>query len=87
MRGDGEGEPQLHAARVALDRRVDEPLDLGELDDLVELALDLAPPHAEDRAVEEDVLAAGQVGVEAGADLEQRADAAADRAPRPRSGR
>ena len=41
VRGDGEREPQLHAARVALDGRVDEPLDLGELDDLVELALDL----------------------------------------------
>jgi hypothetical protein len=31
-----------------------------------------------DRPVEEDVLAAGQVGVEAGAELEQRADAATD---------
>ena len=36
--GDGEGEPHLHAARVALDRRVEEALDLGELDDLVEAA-------------------------------------------------
>ena len=34
--------------------------------------------HAEDGAVEEDVLAAGQLAVEAGADLEQRADAAVD---------
>ena len=32
----------------------------------------------EDRAVEEDVLAAGQLGVEAGADLEQAGDAAAE---------
>ena len=76
VRGDGEREAQLHAARVALDGRVDEPLDLGELDDLVELALDLPPLHAEDRAVEEDVLAARQLGMEARADLEQRADAA-----------
>ena len=34
--GDGEGEPHVHAARVALDRGVEELLDLGELDDLVE---------------------------------------------------
>ena len=41
MRRHGEGEPHVHAARVALDRRVEELLDLGEGDDLVELALDL----------------------------------------------
>ena len=40
--GDGERQPQVHAARVVLHRRVEEPLDLGEGDDLVELALDLA---------------------------------------------
>ena len=36
--GDGEGQPHRHPARVALDRRVEERLDLGELDDLVEAA-------------------------------------------------
>ena len=36
MRGDREREPDVHAARVALHRRVDEPLDPGELDDVVE---------------------------------------------------
>ena len=79
MRRDGERQPHVHAARVALDRRVEELLDLGEGDDLVELAADLGPAHAEDRAVEEDVLAAGQLGMESGADLEQRADASVDR--------
>ena len=38
VRGDREGKAHVHAARVALDRRVDELLDAGELDDLVELA-------------------------------------------------
>ena len=38
VRGDREREPHVHPARVALHRRVEEPLDLGELDDLVELA-------------------------------------------------
>jgi hypothetical protein len=42
---------------------------------------DLRAAHAQNRAVEEDVLAAGQLGVEAGAYLQQRADPAADPAP------
>ena len=78
VRRDGERQAQVHAARVALHRRVDEPLDLGEGDDLVELARDLRAAHAEDRAVEVDVLAPGELGMEAGAHLEQRADAAVD---------
>ena len=73
--------------RIALDRRVEELLDLGEGDDLVELAADLGAGHAEDRAVEIDVLAAGQLGMKAGADLEQARDAAADRRRGPRSAR
>ena len=80
MRGDRERESHVHAARVALDRGVEEALDLGERDDLVESALDLGAPHAEDRAVEVDVLAAGELGVKAGADLEQRADTARETA-------
>ncbi len=79
--GDGEGEPHLHAARIALDRGVDEFLYAREIDDLVELAIDLLLPHAEDGAVQVDVLAAGQLGVEAGADLQQAGDPAADFGP------
>ena len=41
VRGDREGEPQVHPAAVALDGRVEEALDLRERDDLVELAVDL----------------------------------------------
>ena len=41
--GDGEGQPHVHPRGVALDRRVEELLDLGEGDDLVELAIDLRP--------------------------------------------
>ena len=44
MRRDREGQPHIHAAGIVLDRRVDERLDLGEGDDLVELARDLARP-------------------------------------------
>ena len=78
MSGDREREADVHAAGVALHRRVDELLDVGELDDLVELAFDLGLAHAEDRAVQVDVLASGQLGVEAGADLQQRRHAAAN---------
>ena len=85
--GDGEGQADVHAAGVVLDGRVEELLDFGEGDDLVELAVDLGALHAEDRAVEIDVLAAGELGMEAGADLEQRADAAVDVGVRPWSAR
>ena len=78
MRGDGEREAHRHAARVALDRRVDELLDAGELDDLRELALDLPPLHPEHRAVQEDVLAAGELGMEAGSHLQQASDPTTD---------
>ena len=40
-----------------LDRRIEELLDLGEGDELVEFAFDLDAAHAEDRAVQEDVFA------------------------------
>ena len=40
------------------------------------MRVDLGSAHAEDRAVQVDVLPAGQLGMEAGADLEQRADPA-----------
>ena len=36
-------------ARVALERRVEEPLEPRELDDLVEAAVDVPPRHPEDR--------------------------------------
>ena len=36
VNGDGKPQPHVHAGRVGLDRRVDEVLELGELDDLVE---------------------------------------------------
>ncbi len=78
VRRDRERQPQVHAARVPLDRRVDELLDLRERDDLVELALDLGAAHPQDRAVQVDVLAARQLRMESGPDLEQRSDAAVD---------
>ena len=76
VRRHGKGQAHVHADGVALDRRIDEFLDAREVDDLVEPPAHLGAAHAEDRAVEEDVLAAGELGMEAGADLEQAVDAA-----------
>ena len=76
-RGDREPEPHRHAARVGADGPVDRVLDLGERDDLVEALADLGSAKALDRAVQEDVLAAREVGVKARSELEQRADPAA----------
>ena len=59
MGGDGERQADEHPGGVALHRRVEEPLDLGEGDDLVELATDFGPLHPQDGAVEENILAAG----------------------------
>src|SRR6266851_4704163 len=79
VRRDRKRQAHVHAARVALHRRVDELIDFGEPDDLVELLPDLRLCHPEDRAVQKDVLAAGQIGMKPSADLEQACDTAAKR--------
>ena len=81
MCGDGERQADVHAAAVALHRRVEEVLHFGEGDDLIELLPDLRAAHPEDRAVQKDVLAAGQFGVKAGADFEEAAEAAVELGP------
>src|SRR5205807_1969610 len=60
------------------DRRVQVLLDAGEVDDLIEAALDVGSAHPHDGAVEVDVLPASELGMEAGANFQQRADAAVD---------
>ena len=78
---DREAEPQEHARAVGLDRHVDEVAELGEVDDRVDPLLDLLAREAVQRAVQQDVLAAGEVLAEAGAELEQRRDPAAALGP------
>ena len=85
MRGDGEGEADVHAGRVPLDRHVEEALDFGEFHDAGEARLDLATRHPQDRAVHEDVLAAREFQMETRADLEQTRNAPTD--PDPSLGR
>jgi hypothetical protein len=57
-----------------LDRRVQERGDAGEVRDAVEAGGNLAAAHAEDGAAEEDVLTAGQLRMEPGADLDHGGD-------------
>ncbi len=78
MRGDRETEPHVHPRRVRAHRDVDEALQLREGDDLVHVPPDVLALEAENGAVQVDVLAARELRVEAGAELEQRADAALD---------
>src|SRR3954453_1581571 len=79
MRGHREREARIHPARIMLDRGVQKRPDLGEFDDGVELAMNLAAAHSEDRAIEIDVVPAAEFGMKAAADLEQRSDASVDR--------
>ncbi len=51
-------------------------LEAGEVDDVVEARVELLLRHAEDRAVEVDVLTPRELGMEAGSELEERGDLA-----------
>ena len=77
MGGDGEAEAHHHATAVTLYRSIDISLAAAKVDYLVQFARDFLLGHAEDGTVEVDVLAAGHLGVESGADLKERADTAA----------
>src|SRR5215211_8108943 len=77
MSGHRECKPQVHSGRVSFDRRVNETLDTGERNDLLETSRDVTAAHAKNGAVEIDVLATGQLGMEAGSHLEQGCDTAA----------
>ena len=78
VRRHGKRQPHVHAAAVMLDRRIEKALDAGERDDGIELAANLGAGHPENRAVEEDVLAAGQLLVESRAHFEKASDAAVE---------
>ena len=67
----GKSQPDVHTGRITLHRGVEELLDLGEGHNFVEFAIDLGPFHPQDRAVEVDVLAASQLIMKPGADLEE----------------
>src|SRR6266705_3958579 len=69
MSCDRKSQAHVHAARIMFDRSVDELFDFGESDNLVEFLFDLGVLHAENRPVKENILATGQLGLEARADF------------------
>src|SRR5258706_13151307 len=71
MRGDRERESQIHAGGIMFGRRVDKLFEFRKRHDLVELAVDFIAAHAKDRSAEVDILTAGQLRMETGADLQQ----------------
>ncbi len=81
MRRHGEGQARLHAAAIVLERTIQEFSHFGEAYDLVEFARDFLTAHAENCAVEIDVLASGELRMKAGADLEEAAHGSADLRP------
>ncbi len=74
----GKAQSYSHAGGIKLDGRVYVFFHAGEVHNFVEFGVNFAAGHAEDGAVHEDVLAAGEFGVKAGAYFEQGGDAAAE---------
>src|SRR5262249_52950563 len=75
------GQAQVHAAAVALDWRIQKAFDLCKGHHLVKLRFDLRPGHAENRAIEKDVLATSQFRMETGAHFKEARDPAAQNHP------
>src|SRR5215469_1689452 len=71
--GHRESKTNIHSTRVVLDRGIEEFLDFGKRNDLIELAHNLIAPHAEDGSVQEHVFAAGQFRMEASTYFEEAA--------------
>ena len=69
--GDGKGQAHVHAAGIGLDGLVDKAADLGEALDLRHFPLDLLAAQTHDGGIQEGVLAAGELGIEAGPKLQQ----------------
>jgi hypothetical protein len=85
VREEREGEPHEHSRRVLADRLVDELADLGEVEDGLQPITHVSIGEAEELRALEHVLPAGEVGLEARAELQQGHHAPPD-LERPRRG-
>src|SRR5690606_35379345 len=77
VRGNCECKTNIHSAAESFRRCIDEFVDSGESDDFVEFPPYLVPCHSQHSAAQENILAPRQLGMEAGANLQQTADPAA----------
>ena len=75
--GGGEGEADIHAAGILFNGTVDVIADFGESFDRLHVTEHLGARDTKDLAVDEDVFAAGEVGVEASSKFEERGEASA----------
>src|SRR6478736_211268 len=78
MRSNGKREPQVHAARIMLDRCVNKLVYLSKRDDGIKFPIDLGAFHTHDRAVQIDVLASGQLRMETDSYFKQASDFSAN---------
>src|SRR5207248_6914827 len=81
MSRDGECKPHVHSARVSLNGGIEKFFDLRKIDNLIELSLDLGARHSENRAIQENVFASGQLRMKASANLQQTRHASRDAHP------
>src|SRR6185369_9063172 len=70
---DAKREPDVHTTRITLHRCIKKSFNLSESYNLVKLSIDFGFSHAQYRAVEIDVFAPGELGVESGSHFQQRA--------------
>jgi hypothetical protein len=86
--GDGKGQAHEHAAGIVLHRLLDEITDVGEGEDFIQTLFGFGAAQTKDAGVQEDVLDAGEIRIEAGAEFQQGGDPAAhaDLAPGRRQG-
>ena len=78
MGGNRKGQPNVHSARIVFHRGIQQTATFGKLHDLIEFARDFPARHAQDCAIEEDILPAREFRMKAGPDFKQAADPAAN---------
>src|SRR5215471_12913796 len=72
MRGNRKRQAHMHPAGIMLDRSVQKFLDFRKVDDFIKSPINLLFLHAQDSAVEINVLTPSKLRVESGADFEER---------------
>ena len=78
MSSDSKGQAQIHAAGKVLYRRSNELLHLGKRHNLIKLTIDLLLFHAQDSAIQVDILSSSQFRVEPDAYFQQGTHSAID---------
>ena len=77
--GGGECEPNVHPRRVVLQLEIDELLELGERQDVVETLCRLLAGKPEHDRVDDHVVPSGEIRIESDAELDERRQTAVDR--------